>query len=268
MQIGVQTVGLDKVRSVMDKLSGPQLRQAMASALNDTGFHVRRRFQEEIGRVFDRPTPYVLNSPAFGAATPESLTIEIMPTYYGGKGIDPQQILRAQEAGGRRHDKRSEVALRRAGILPQGYQLTIPAKPYPGSDDGRGNLRGPFVAQLISYLQASGEQGYRANMTDRNKRRLAFDRSGPVQPGRQSIGGRRYFVAYGRLRGSGRSANLAPGIWAAAGPGGVDVQPVVMFVRAGSYKPRLSTERVAQAAQVGEYLGRRMRFRIRQAAGI
>ena len=44
----------------------------------------------------------------------------------GGKGIDPQQILRAQEVGGRRHDKRSEKALRRVGILPNGYQTAIP----------------------------------------------------------------------------------------------------------------------------------------------
>jgi hypothetical protein len=40
-----------------------------------------------------------------------------------------------------------------------------------------------------------------------------------------------------------------------------------MFVKAGAYKPRLSMERVAQKAGASEYLARRLRYRIRQAAG-
>ena len=102
-------------------------------------------------------------------AKPDKLSVTIEPAYMGGKGIDPQKILNAQAWGGRRHDKRSEVALRRAGILPTGYQTAIPddarGGPYPGSDDGRGNLRGAFLVQLISYFRAFGEQGYKANMS-------------------------------------------------------------------------------------------------------
>lgn len=105
-------------------------------------------------------------------ATPERLSVEIEPTYFGGKGVDPQKILQAQEFGGARRDKRSEAALRRIGILPSGYQTAIPETPYPGSDDGRGNIRGGFLVKLLSYFQAMGEQGYKANMTDRRKARL------------------------------------------------------------------------------------------------
>src|SRR5690606_37168676 len=108
----------------------------------------------------------------FVPATPDNLSLRILPTLdarnlpgKGGKvGVDPQHVLQAQEFGGRRADKKSEVALRRAGILPAGYQTVIPDPPYPGSDDGRGNLRGPFVQQLLSYLQAYSEVGFKANM--------------------------------------------------------------------------------------------------------
>lgn len=258
MRLDLKLQGLDSVRDSLSRLSGKQARTAYADALNDTGFMVRRAMRDEIRNVFDRPTPYVVNSVFVRKATAERLGVTIEPTYYGGKGIDPQQILQAQEFGGTRRDKRSEVALRRAGILPAGFQTAIPRMPYPGSDDGRGNLRGAFLVQLISYFQAFGEQGYRANMTAR--------RRATVHRGTAKQAGRRYFVAYGRLR-SGATAHLAPGIWAASGTHGSVLQPVVMFVRGGVYRSRLSMDAIAQKAGADAYLQRRLRFRIRKAAG-
>ena len=257
--IGLSIENLGVVREVLDRLSGEQARTAYAKALNDTGFQVRRAMQAELGKVFDRPTSYITKSPRVTLATADKLSVRVEPAYMGGKGVDPQKILQAQEFGGARRDKRSESALRRAGILPNGYQTAIPATPDPGSDDGKGNVRGPFLTQLITYFQASGEQGFKANMTDKRKR--------AVHKGTAKTAGRRYFVAYGRMR-DGRGAHLAAGIWAAAGPGGVDVKPVLMFVRGARYTPRLSMERVAKAADLQDYLDKRLRFRIREAAGL
>lgn len=257
LQVAIGIRNLEAVQSELAKLAGPHARTAYAKALNDTGFQVRRQMQAEMARVFDRPTPYVLKSSFVQQATANKLSVRIAPeNQRDSPGVDPQKILQAQEFGGRRRDKRSEVALRRAGILPSGYQTSIPRVPYPGSDDGRGNLRGAFMVQLISYFQASPEQGYSANMTDKRKR--------AIHKGNKRATGRRYFVSYGRLRGH----HLAPGIWAASGTGGVDVRPVVMFVRVGTYKPRLSMERIAQGADVQNYLDKRVRFRIREAAGV
>lgn len=270
--------GLAGVRHLAQRLSGPEMRDASAKALTDTAFQGQRAMRAELASVFDRPTPFIAKSPKVVPATPDQLSAAIIPTLDsrgvwspGGKtGVDPQHILRAQERGGRRADKRSEVALRKAGILPAGYQTAIPRDPYPGSDDGRGNLRGAYVAQLISYLQASSEQGYRANM---GKKRIDGLRN------KQSIGniaarrefkttlGVRYFVAHGRLRG-GRSGHFAPGVWAASGTHEVDVRPVLLFVRAGSYAPRLNMDRLAKQAGLSDYLAKRMRYRIRQAAGV
>lgn len=256
-------------------LTGPQAAKAYAKALNDTGFQVRRAMQDEMRAVFDRPTDYILRSPFVRMATAAKLSVTIEPTYMGGKGIDPQKILDAQTWGGRRRDKRSESALRRAGILPNGYQTAIPSDdrggPYPGSDDGKGNLRGPFLVQLISYFHAFGEQGYKANMSEKGYQR--------VHRGTKKQAGRRYFVTYGKTRGGpritqkgeqdDRTAHLAPGIWAASGTGGADVRPVLMFVRPGrGYQPRFDMDKVAKRADAQTYLERRIRYRLREAAGV
>ena len=256
-------------------LTGPQAAKAYAKALNDTGFQVRRAMQDEMRAVFDRPTDYILRSPFVRMATAAKLSVTIEPTYMGGKGIDPQKILDAQTWGGRRRDKRSEAALRRAGILPNGYQTAIPSDdrggPYPGSDDGKGNLRGPFLVQLISYFHAFGEQGYKANMSEKGYQR--------VHRGTKKQAGRRYFVTYGKTRGGpritqkgeqdDRTAHLAPGIWAASGTGGADVRPVLMFVRPGrGYQPRFDMDKVAKRADAQTYLERRIRYRLREAAGV
>jgi hypothetical protein len=260
MQITLKTTGIEKVQKELASLTGPQARDAYARAINDTAYQVRRAMQAEFRTVFDRPTNYIIGSVRVKQATPDNLSATIEPTYYGGKGVDPQKILAAQGDGGTRRDKRSESALRRAGILPNGYQTAIPDRPYPGSDDGRGNLKGSFLVQLLSYFQAFGEQGYRANATDRRKAN--------IHKGTAKTAGRRYFVAYGRLRGDEKSGHLAPGIWAASGTHSVDVRPVLMFTKAGTYRPRINTERIAKQANATEYLARRMRYRIRLAAGV
>lgn len=250
--------GLASVQKQLAKLSGAEVKKAYAAALNDGGHHVRRAWQREMREQFDRPSDYILRSVQFRPATPERLSISVEPTYYGGKGVDPQKILQAQEFGGIRRDKRSEAALRRIGILPAGYQTAIPATPYPGSDDGRGNMRGGFLVRLLSYFQAMGEQGYKANMTDKRKARL--------HKGTKAREGVSFFVAYGHLR-SGPTQHLAPGIWAATGQDGFIVRPVLMFARDGVYDPRVSRERVAERADLQPYIERRIRYRIRKMAG-
>ena len=276
MKLSAEIRNQKELTDLLGKLAGGELRKAYALALNDTGFIVRGKQVAALNGAFDRVTPFVGRSPKVFKATAEKLSVSIAPTLHtdrsafvrGGKvGVDPQDVLQAQEFGGRRRDKRSEVILRRAGILPSGMQTAIPKTPYPGSDDGRGNLRGPFLVQLISYLQAFGEQGYRANMTDKRRARLRNQQGiGSIAAKKvyKTTLGRRYFVSYGRVR----SQHLPPGIWAASGTHDVDVKPVVMFVRSGTYRPRIDMDRVARDAGVQEYLDKRVRFRVREAAGV
>lgn len=270
IQLSAAMLNTEAVSQLLRDMAGSKARGAYAKALNDAGFHVREVWQEEMRAKFDRVTPYIERSPRVARATPDNLEVTIEPAYMGGKGVDPQKILQAQTRGGARRDKRSEAALRRVGLLPAGYQTAIPKTPYPGSDDGRGNLRGPFLVQLISYFQAFGEQGYRANMTDKRKKKLQNQQGiGYITTKKvyKTTLGVRFFISLGRMRDT-RASHLAPGIWAAKGLHDVEVRPVLMFVKAGTYQPRLSPEMVAQKADVQNYLDRRVRYRVRQAAGV
>ena len=262
----IRAENLEKVAAAVAQIGSAKLQVALANALNDVGFQAKRAMEQELRSVFDRPTPFITRSVKVFAATPAKLSVAIAPTLDsrnapstgGAVGVDPQDVLQAQEAGGRRRDKRSESVLRRAGILPAGFQTAIPATPYPGSVDAYGNISRSFVVQLLSYLQAFGEhgQGYKANMLQKNRRRL--------EKGTAKKAGRRYFVSLGRYRDATR--HLAPGIWAASGPGGVDVRPVLMFVKTPNYKPRLSMQAVIDRSNLQDYLDRRVRYRVRNLA--
>lgn len=248
--------GTAEIIQALEGMSGRRAAGAYARALNDVAFQrVRPAMQDEFRRQFDQPTDYIVRSPRVIMAKPERLTVTIEPASMRLKGVEPQKILQAQEWGGRRRDKRSEVALRRAGILPNGYQVAIPEQPYPGSDDGRGNLRGPFMVRVLAYFAAFGEQGFKSNMNAKGRAR--------VHKGTKSQAGVRFFVSYGRLRGQ----HLAAGIWGATGTHGADVRPVLMFVRLGTYQPRISMDRVAQRADAQAFLDERVRERIMEAAG-
>lgn len=276
IDVRVDPASLRSVQAAIDKISGPQLRQATAKALNDTGFHVRRAMQAKL-KAFDRPTAYIVGSPLVDMATPENLQVAVRIADRSTKsaGVSPEKILQAQAYGGRRADKRSEVALRRHGFLPPGYQTAIPETPFPGSDDGRGNLRGPFLMQLLSYLRAGASEGqglgYTSNMSDKRRR--------AIHKGSKKAVGRRYFVAGGRTMlmmdggdrsvmrtgSAGRTSHLPIGVWASVGG---EIKPVLMFVKMGVYKPRIDTDDIARESGAQEYLDRRLRFRIRQAAGL
>lgn len=260
--IKLELRGFDKLQRELSALGREGFSQAAAAALNDAAFQVRRAYQSDMRQVFDRPTPYIVNSVRVERAEPSKLVAIVEPRYQGGKGVEPEKVLQAHVDSGRRRNKRSEVALERAGVLPAGYQTVIPRDPFPGSDDGRGNLRGPFIVQLLSYFRAFGEQGYRANMTDKRRAKLA--KVSVSAAGVRTIGGVEFFVSYGRLRG-GRGHHLEPGIWARAGAQGMNIRPVLLFVRRGTYSQRLDLDRIASQAELQAQLERRLRFRLRQA---
>ena len=218
-----------------------QARFATSRALNITANAYRDEVRQELRRVFDRVTPYIVNTfKVRRYSTRELLEVDIGPTYIGGKGADPEKVLEAQILGGPRRLKASERALQRVGILPAGY-YTVPGQAAPL--DAFGNIRGSFLVQLISYFQAFSEQGYKANMTA--KRKAALAKRGVSERGFKTINGVEYFVAYGRLRG-GQTRHLHPGIWSRSGIHGSNVKPVLMFVKPPMYKPRLNVTPVAE----------------------
>lgn len=273
MQISLKVEGLDKIHQLWRSMP-QQGHLAAVEALNDAAFVGRKTYQDEL-RKFDNPTPWLLRSIQVRRATPANPMATVGPEHLGGKDVYPGNVLGPHVRGGKRSLKRSEVALLAAGLLPKGYYTVLPKTPYPGSDDGRGNFKGSFVRTLLSYFQAfdpTGQIGYFANM--KQKRKDALANKGRTASGYATINGVVFFLSYGDLDNnigmarSPRTRHLWPGIWARSGIHGVDVRPVMLFVRQPLYGVRFTIDDLVQRANLQTVFASRWRYRLRRQMGI
>lgn len=238
------TVKLDvsSFKALTDKIKNlkKQIPAAAAIALNETGKEIVVALCDQMSKDFDRPTPYTLNSLFSTKATAQNLSVTILPREFAGKGTPAKNYLKPEIYGGDRHVKRFEKALRAQGILPKDMYA------YPGKGatlDAYGNMSPSQIVQILSYFQAFGQQGYRANMQAAGYRRLAR--------GGKSGFGFRYFAIHKKEAG-----RLPPGIWksisaragrgVASGVGNV-VVPILIFGKKPTYRRRYRWHEVAQA---------------------
>lgn len=226
-----------------------QLAFGVARAVTQSAAEGRKDAQAEMKRVFDRPTPWIVNSVRYQMADKaavryglENVQARVFIVDEGNKGISPRQALAAQLTGGARSMKRFESAFVRLGLLTNGESL-VPASGRSDVLDQYGNVRAALLVQLLSYFQAFGEQGYRANTTLR--RRTAIARYGRSERGFRTIGGKVYFWSRGPGHWSGagswqqgRAQHLARGIWEKSGTHGVNVKPVLLAVKGARYTKR------------------------------
>jgi hypothetical protein len=212
-----------------------QINYATARSLNDCIQDCRQAVPNAMRQVFRDPVPRTLNALRYKPATKSTLTATLWINDDGGKGIAPAKYLAAEVQGGARHQKRFERALQMRGLMPAGM-FAIPAESAPRNANG--DVPGSFYVRILSYLAAFGEQGYRANMTDKNRARIAGIKVNAR--GFKTITGAMYFVSLGR----GKAKHLKPGIYKKSGTHGVDVEPVFYYVSAATYKPRLDFEGV------------------------
>lgn len=253
----VLNVDASKAMRLLDKLSGPEVRRAQAAALNDAAYAARLNIvNEQMPRVFDRPTPYIKRSVRVIQASEVTLRSVLLASEEGNTNR-PQHVLGPQVGGGQRALKASEVAFRRAGILPSDRYLA-PGEAAPL--DQYGNVPGRVMQQIISYFRAFSEVGYSANMTARRKAKLQDKRRS--EAGMMRTHGVRYFVSQGRRRGN-RASHLAAGVWAASGTHDAHVRPVLLFVDRPIYRPRLDFHG-APVRVARERFNSRFRFRMRQ----
>lgn len=226
------------IRSVPDK----QLRFAAAVALTRVAKASQAATYDTMRSVFDRPTPFALRSIKVTPATKAKLEARVaLRDDTAGKGSSYADAIGHEFTGGVRKFKRSEGALRRAGLLRDGW-IVVPGE--AAELDAYGNITRSQIVRILAYVQAFGEQGYRANMTAKSKGRLA--KRGLSGGGFKQIKGVEYFVSRGKGEwfggGSwrqGRRQHLAPGVWSRTGTHGADIKPVLMFVRQGVYQRRI-----------------------------
>ena len=266
VDVTINLQNLERVREALNRLSGPQAKEAYAKALNDTGGKLQKAMRVELRAVFDGTTNYIANSPWVERATPERLSVSVGPRKGSTNGVSPQKILQAQEFGGHRADKRMERAFRAMGLLPAGMQVALPAVryggPFPGSDDGKGNFTGQFVKKLLGYFKANLADIMSMRTRARNNalNRYSFQTNMRTRREIKLMDGYEWIVS------SGRRGGLGPGIWARNAGG---VRCAVAFVSPATYTKRLlNMKRLAREQDLQPYLDKRARFRIREAAGL
>jgi hypothetical protein len=209
----------------LENVAPKQVDFAVMTTINKAAYEASQEIKQEIRNVFDGPTPWVVGGVRYRKATKGKLRAIVHLDFWGNKqGVTVEKVLAAEIGGGQRRLKRFESALSRIGILPSGMAVV------PGSAaemDGRGNMKVGQIIQILSWFKAFGEQGYSANMRD-GGRRLGRDKKRTGQRGFS------YFVL------KKRHGKLPPGIYKRFELGfGSAIRPVMIFVRAPSYRPRL-----------------------------
>ena len=237
MKITMEVHGLTEVQKALtERFSPRRLNAVMATALTRTAQDVREAVRQELPRVFDRPTPYTLNSLFVRPATAQRLQSEVyfrdeLAEYKGG--IPATKFLLPQVEGGSRNLKRFEVLLRQAGHLPPGWF----AVPGDGARlDAFGNVSRGQIIQVLSQLRISAVGGFTRNMPFDERKQITAQRA---------AGGRFFVIKPG--------ARVQPGVYQRefGGGGGDDgrrwnnIAPVFIFVRRATYRPRLDFEGIA-----------------------
>lgn len=224
------------------KLQGlkKKIPQAVVVALNTTRYQVLDALREQMKTDFDRPTPYTLGSLYATKATLDNLSTTVLPREFAGKGTPAAKYLKPEIYGGERRLKRFEKALQSVGVLPKGMYA------YPGKGatmDAYGNMSPGQIVQIISYFNAFGQQGYRANMGEKGRLKL-------LRGGKKGFGFEYFVVRH-------KHGGLRPGIWkstsARAGRyvvGGVGrvVVPVLIFGKKPTYTRRYRWAETAHKA--------------------
>lgn len=204
---------------------------ATVLGLTKLGQAVKKRQEQEIERIFDRPTRFTRNAIRLWPAVRERLQARVWLRDDMEGGIKPSNYLTPHIDGGGRKQKRSEVALRHAGILPSGWHYV------PGGGakfDAYGNMSPGQIVQILSYLQAgAGENSGKGYVSNISAKRIANLKRG--RAGRRY--GKEFFVV--SPNGSPRTRHLAPGVYEKTSTGfGTAIRPVMIFVPHAKYRKR------------------------------
>lgn len=230
MKTEIRVEGLAELRAAFGQvLSQRRANAALATALSRTASDVRQAVRAQMPGIFDRPTPYTLNSLYVKGATAHKLEAEVGfkdDRATSKAGIPATYYLTPNVEGGARRNKRFERVLQMAGILPEGWF----AVPGAGARlDAYGNMSLGQIIQVLSQL--------RLTMLAGSTRNMAF---GAKSIAAQRKAGGRFFAV--RPGGGGR---LAPGVYQREFYGR-NITPVMIFVRRAQYRARFDFAGIVQ----------------------
>lgn len=237
MQIEVK-IDTSRFEARMADLIREQLPFATAKALTDTAKDAERSGRTAMKQIFDRPTPYTLNSLYTQPATKRRLVAKVLFKSDAGKGTPATKYLGPQAYGGPRRQTGAERALQRAGILPDGY-FVVPSKFAPL--DSYGNIPARVYVQVLSDLRAFTDVGAKQNRITKREvaTRNAFYRA---QGSRKRARAKesRFFAVQPGKRGQ-------PGIYRKIDSGfGRGAVPLLIFVKQPQYSKRLDLDAIVK----------------------
>jgi len=245
MNMTIKVEGIEVLKKKLEGIRDKQTMYAAAVALTRTAQEIKTAEYAEMQKVFDRPTPWALNSLYIKPATKQSLESMVYFKDTSSNRSTTLPFLPPQIHGGERQMKRFEYLLNKAGVLPRGMYIT------PGAAcplDAYGNISKSFIIQIVSYFRAFTNVGHTANITDKKKQKLKMGNA------KKGIRGYEYFVSYGKGTEEGRellrswpkseqgplkTIHLPAGIYKRTGfAWGSSIKPIFMFVRKPSYRQR------------------------------
>lgn len=155
LTVTVNDKGLRRLMAVAPK----EARRALEIALDKLAFAARDRVREEMPRVFERPTPYTLNSLRVEKTRNHNMQARV---WFKEPDRMTQHYLVAQVEGGPRRLKGFERALGNQAYMPSRHARL----------DRYGNLPYGQIVQILSVLgRAEYVAGYSANITARSAKR-------------------------------------------------------------------------------------------------
>lgn len=157
VDVNVDTSGL---RSRMALLRRHQIPFAMTLTLNRLAWKTVGEEQEEIKRVFDRPTRFTvqaLHQPKAGKATKQNDEAFVWFKSLGKRGDAIENTLRPNIEGGARNVKSTEHRLRQAGVISNNEWIVAARG---GKLDKYGNVRPSVYKNLLAFYRTFTEGGY------------------------------------------------------------------------------------------------------------
>lgn len=224
MEIKIQT-NIKEVQEALKKAAS-QVPFALSVAINASAEKAKELVRAEMPRVFDRPTPWVLNSLRVKRSTKTNLTAEL--AYKDRNSVEnSRSMVEPHVFSGKRHYKAMEARLMHIGLLPAGYNVV------PGAAaklDANGNMSQGQISQVLNVLGTYTEAGY--NKADsRTVARLAKGNKKKNQYG---------FVYWVNRVGSIKAKHIPPGVYQRVITGfGTSLKPILIFVKQAQYKHRL-----------------------------
>lgn len=152
--INIQAEGLDDLQRALRHLASDQIPTALRNAINDTARDVMKREEQEIARVFDRPTRIVQKPFYVRPATKEDLTAEVrLKDKLQGGPIENTLKPHIPGFSPNRSSKGIEIALRAKGLVRSDEYL-VPSRTM--KLDQYGNITRAMAKRMIADVGATG----------------------------------------------------------------------------------------------------------------